>query len=90
MNDDPAIYTVKDAARCWGVSVSSARRYLRIYHVRCRVFSRRMIQVHPGEIERVARAVEARWTWPDPPVVTREEVLPGKRCPASKGLKRPR
>ena len=62
----------------------------RTYCVRCRVFSRRMIQVHPGEIERVARAVEARWTWPDPPVVTQTPVFREKRGPASGGLKRHR
>ena len=55
--------TIKEAAAAWNVSSDTARRYLRIYRVRCRVWSKRMIHIMPEEIERVARAVEARWTW---------------------------
>lgn len=79
-----AIFTIKDAARSWGVSTTTARRYVRFYRVRCRVFSRRMIQVDPGEIERVARAVEARWTWPDPEPVGTPAAIPTPEKPQNR------
>ena len=57
--------TIKEAASAWNVSPDTARRYLRTYRVRCRVWSKRMIHINPDEVDRVARAVEARWEWSD-------------------------
>jgi hypothetical protein len=57
--------TIKGAAAAWGVHTNTARKYIRRYKVRCHVFSRRMIQIDPSEVDRVLRLAEARWTWMD-------------------------